>query len=102
MYSKGGNLLLRHRSSGQGPDSGAAGCALGKHAVIRAGTNEHLFQLAQVLDNAQRWEKATQIENGITHQLPRPVIGDVPATVGFKQLDAATGQQLTIRYPVLQ
>ena len=41
------------------------------------------------------------MENGITHQLPRAVVGDVPATVSFKQLDAATGEQLTIRYHML-
>ena len=88
-------------TSGDGPDAGAPGRALGKHAVVRTGANEYFFQAAKVLHNAQRRGKAAQMENGITHQLARTVIGDVASAVGLKQGDAAAGQQLVAGHHVL-
>ena len=75
--------------------------ALGEDAIIRTSANEHLFQLAKILDDAQRRGEAAQIEDGITHQLPRPVIGDVSSAVGLEQRDAAPRQQLVAGNNVL-
>ncbi len=99
--AQGGNFLFRDGTSGHGPDAGAAGRALGQHAIVRTGANEHFFQLAQVLDDAQRRGEAAQMEDGITHQLPWSVIGDVASAVGLKQRDAAPRQQLVAGNDVL-
>jgi hypothetical protein len=44
--AQSGDLFLRDCTSGNGPDAGAPGRALGKHAEIRTGANEDLFQPA--------------------------------------------------------
>src|ERR1700722_3247415 len=97
-----GNLLLRDSAPGDGPDAGTPRRALGEDAIIRAGANQHLFQPTQVLHDAQRRGESPQIENRITHQLSRAVIGDVSSAVGFKQWDAAPCEQLTAGNHVLR
>ena len=77
------------------------GGALGKHPEVRTGANEDFFQAAKVVHNAQRRGKGAQMEDGITHQLARTVIGDVASAVGLKQGDAAAGQQLVAGHDVL-
>src|ERR1700722_15725026 len=102
VHAYRGNLLLRDSAPGDGPDAGSPRRALGEDAIIRAGANQHLFQPTQVLHDAQRRGGSPQIENRITHQLSRAVIGDVSSAVGFKQWDAAPCEQLTAGNHVLR
>jgi hypothetical protein len=65
---------------------------------VRAGTNQDFFQPPHVLDRTESFaltilrHKTTQIENGITNQLSRPMEGHVTPSVALEDLHAPLSQ----------
>ena len=71
MHPQSGDLLFGDLPPRERPDTGATSHALGEDPIISAGTNQHLLQFAQVVDDADWWGKAAQTEDGVADQLAR-------------------------------
>ncbi len=65
-----------------------------------AGANQCFFNPPHVFDDADLFRKTSQVEYGISDELPRTVKGYVAAAVDLKNLDALAGEKLTWRYDV--
>ena len=80
------------------PNAGEAGDASGRHAKLTAKPDQRFFHQAHEVDRAQaralRVAQAAQVEDRVADELPRPVIGHVPAAVDLVEGNAARGQQL--------
>jgi len=72
------------------PNAGFSGDTVGFDAVFCANPDGYLFKIAQ---KTMRVKSAPlNVENWIDHQLPRSVIGYIPAAVGVHQVDAQVAQ----------
>ena len=76
-----------------GPNAGHACHAFGRDVEIREGIDQNLLQGAHIKVNVAL--PGIQIENRITHQLPRTMICHVAAAIGF--LERNTGARQHIR-----
>jgi hypothetical protein len=72
------------------PDAGTLRNAAGLDAEIRQGIDHDLLDGPHVGTHIAL--PFAQIEDGITHDLPRPVVGDVAAAVRGMEGDAGAGQ----------
>src|SRR5262249_50716826 len=88
----GGNLGC---GSFLGPDTGQPCNASGDDAEIAAGTDKGFFELADEFDRAKARLKPPEIEDGIADELAWAVEGNIAATIGFVQLNALSGQEVT-------
>jgi len=98
MHADGCDLCLhlcaRRPHPRQSLDSGA------RHSQLAAGVHQRLFHPPDELHRPQRLPpalliaEAAQIDDGITHQLPRPVIRHVPAPVALEDFHSASSQFL--------
>ena len=101
MHADCGDLLLRDGPSGQRPDSGAFRNSLGDNAIAGTGANEDFLQLANIVDSAETRSKAAQIDDRITDQLTRAMIGDVPAAVDLVDFHSSASEQFVASQDVL-
>src|SRR5271170_47431 len=93
MNSDGSNLLLRNRPSRHRPNASTLRNTLSDHAITRAGADEHLFQLANIIHSSKTRLEAAQIDNRVTNQLAGPVISDVSAAIDLVDFDSAASEK---------
>lgn len=93
MHTDGGDLAVLD------PDAGRAGQTAGRQTELSQGVDEDLLEAAHIGDDVP--PPVPQIENRVAHHLPRTVIGDVAAAVGFEKLDTGALEHLRARQQVL-
>lgn len=76
------------------PDAGQAVDTAGVDAVVGSGANQDLLDVADV--SVDVLSIGFQIDNRITDDLSRAVVGDVAAATGFVHLDAARREKVGI------
>jgi len=74
------------------PDSGELGDAASPDIEIHQGVDQHLLDGSHVCAHIAL--PLAQVEYGITHDLARPVIGDIAAAIGGTKGDARAGQKI--------
>ena len=94
MHTDGGDLALTH------PDARQLRDAAGPDVEIRQRIDQRLLDRPHI--RAHVAFPFAQIHDGIAHDLPRPVIGDIAAAVRGMEGDAGAGQQFFAGQNVLQ
>ncbi len=64
----------------------------GRDAVVGAGPDHHLFEVAHVAVDVA--SVGAEVEDGVAHDLPGAVVGDVAAAAGLEHVEAAGAQGL--------
>jgi len=88
----GGQLLVPDPDAGESPD------APGLNTVIGRGPDHHFFQVTDVTVNVTTIR--LQVDDGISDDLPRPVVRDVATPTGFEHLDALRSEGIRRRQDV--
>jgi len=105
VNADGGKLLLGNLASWERPDASAFGDPLAWDTEVFAGKNENFFDQPNKIDRTKVWaafagKVAAEIEDGVSDELARPVIGNVTATVDLVDLNAAACEQFVARKDV--
>jgi hypothetical protein len=64
---------------------------LGRDAKVGEGADQHLLEVLHIAPDIA--PVGRKVDDGIAHQLPRPVVGHVAAPVGLHHLHAACPQR---------
>jgi hypothetical protein len=92
-----GDFFLGNASPRERPDTGKFADPLCHHAKVTAGTDERLFEEANIVNWAEVWaffsrEVAPEIDDGVSDELTWAGVGDVASAVDLMQFNSALRQ----------
>ncbi len=99
MHTERGNFFLPNTASSNRPDAGQLADALRHYPELPAGANQNLFKETYIIYRTKvrpffAGKIASEIDDGVAHQLPGTVVGYVATAIDLMQLHATLRKQL--------